>query len=477
VSDSGRQGRIRTGRIRGLLITAAAVGVTAVMLDAVAKGLGTTDDLPPMATTVIVLGLAAAALQIAVRVLAPWADPVIVPIAITAVGLGLTMISRLAAAAHASAVASGSRIPRFDTQAQLAWLTVGVIGFVAVLWFIRDHRVLERYQYVCGFVGLSLLAIPLVLPASISEVNGAKNWIRLGPLSVQPGEFAKLFLVVFFAGYLVNKREALALTSRRVLGVALPRGRDIAPLIVAWSAAMAIMFLSKELGGSVLLFSVFIAMLYLATERRGWLLVGAGLVVVGGVVAYMTFSHVRLRFDIWLHAFDPAYSNASYQLRQGLFGMANGGLLGTGLGQGRPQSIPFAKTDFIVPAIGEELGLAGVLALLCLYLLLVARSMRTALILRDPFGKLLAGGLAICVAVQVFVVVGGVTRLIPLTGLTTPLVSYGGSSLVANFVLLGLLARISHAARAPQSTVAAGPPTAPMAAVGATPRSPGGGAR
>jgi len=313
---------------------------------------------------------------------------------------------------------------------------------------VRDHRRLQRYTYTSMLVGLGLLALPSVLPARFSEVNGARNWIRFAGFSIQPGEFAKVLLVLFMAGFLVAKRDALALASRRVMGLDLPRGRDLGPVLVAWLVSVGLLVRGRDLGMSMLFFGFFIVMLYIATERLSWLFIGIVLFAAGTYAAYHLFAHVRARFDIWLHPFQYA-KTTGYQLVQGLFGFSAGGLLGTGLGSGRPDLVPFAKSDFIVATVGEELGLTGLMAILLVYVVIVTRGLRTALSVRDSFGKLLAAGLAVSLAVQVFVVVGGVMRLIPLTGITTPFLSYGGSSLVSNWALIALLLRISDSARRP----------------------------
>jgi cell division protein FtsW (lipid II flippase) len=300
-------------------------------------------------------------------------------------------------------------------------------------------------------VGLGLLLLPL-LPLIGTTINGARIWVRLLGFSFQPGELAKIVLLVFFAGYLVVKRDVLALASRRVVGIDLPRARDLGPVLVAWAASLGVLVFERDLGTSLLFFGVFVAMLYVATERLSWLLIGLALFMSGSFLAWTLFGHVRERVDIWLNAFAPRnVSDDSYQLVQGLFGMGTGGLLG----QGRPDIVPYAQTDFIVAAIGEELGLTGLMAVLVVYAIVVQRGLRTSIAVRDSFGKLLAAGLAFSIALQVFVVVGGVTRLIPLTGLTMPFLSYGGSSLVANWAIIALLLRISHAARRPA------PPPAP----------------
>ncbi len=386
--------------------------------------------------------------HIAVRKFAPYADPLLLPCAVLLNGLGLVMIHRLDLVAP-----KGNRS---DASLQLAWSAIAIIGFIAILVVIRDHRRLQRYTYTWMLLGLVLLVIPSILPARFSEVNGARNWIRFAGFSIQPGEFAKVLLVFFLAGFLVAKRDALTLASRRVLGIDLPRGRDLGPVLLAWLISVGLLVRGSDLGMSMLFFGFFIIMLYIATERLSWLLIGLLLFVGGTFAAYHAFAHVRERFLIWLHPFKYA-QGSSYQLVQGLYGFANGGVLGTGLGNGRPDLVPFAKSDFIVAAIGEELGLTGLMAILLIYVVIVARGLRASLSVRDSFGKLLAAGLSVCLAVQVFVVVGGVMRVIPLTGITTPFLSYGGSSLVSNWALLAILLCISNAARRPAPPASSAP--------------------
>jgi cell division protein FtsW (lipid II flippase) len=424
-----------------------AVGLVAAAYAAV--GYAQDNRVPPDAAR-YAAGFAAlfGAAHLGVRRLAPYADPLLLPVVALLNGLGLVLIHRLDLAGAARAHQLGRLLPRGDAPLQLAWTAVGVIFFLGVLLLIRDHRALQRYAYTAAAAGLLLLLIPAVLPARFSEVNGARLWIRVAGFSLQPSEFAKLSLEIFFAGYLVAKRELLALAGRRFLGLALPRGRDLGPVVVAWLASLAVLVREKDLGTSLLFFGIFVAMLYVATERGSWLLIGVALFSAGAYAAYHLFGHVRIRVDIWLHPFaDPA--GAGYQLVQGLFGLASGGVGGTGLGQGRPDTVPYASSDFITATIGEELGLAGLMAVLVLFALLVERGLRAGLAVRDPFGKLLSAGLSFGLALQVFVVVGGVTRLIPLTGLTLPFLSYGGSSLVANWALVALLLRISDAGRGP----------------------------
>ncbi len=438
-----------------LLVFAIAITLGAYAIVGVAHDNSVPGSLGVYGVGLVVLFVVA---HLALRRFAPYSDPLILPAAAALNGLGLVLIHRLDLAEADRARQLGHAVPRGDAPLQLAWTAIGLALFVAVLVLIRDHRVLQRYTYTAMAVGLLLLAIPAVLPASHSVVNGARAWIRFGGLSFQPGEVAKLLLEIFFAGYLVAKRDLLSLASRRFAGLDLPRGRDMGPVLLAWLASVAILARESDIGTSMLFFGTFIVMLYVATERRSWLAIGVGLFLVGTVFTYETVAHVRERFDIWLHAFSPKFvSDQSYQLVQGLFGLATGGLSGTGLGQGRPDIVPFAKTDFIVASIGEELGLAGLMAVLVLYGLIVARGLRAALAVRDSFGKLLAFGLAFGLALQVFVQVGGVTRLIPLTGMTLPLLSYGGSSLVANWMLVALLLRVSDAARRPAPAPVAPP--------------------
>jgi cell division protein FtsW (lipid II flippase) len=391
-------------------------------------------------------GLSLAGLMLAAYLVlakwAPWADPLILPIVTVINGLGLAMIYRLEADQ-----------PGASSTTQIMWTALGVVMFAGTLIVLRDHRMLQRMTYTAGAVGLILLAVPALLPGSLSEVQGAKIWIRIGGFSIQPGEFAKLALVVFFAGYLVAKRDVLALAGRRLFFIDLPRARDLGPVLVTWVVSIGVLVVEKDLGTSLLLFGTFIAMLYIATQRTSWVLIGLLLFGFGAYMAGLVFSHVGDRFQIWLDPGNPVFYQrdvgGSYQIMQGLFGLGAGGILGTGLGQGHPDLIPLAFSDFIFTATGEELGLTGLMALLMLYALLVQRGLRTSLAARDPFSKLLAGGLSFILAWQVFIIVGGVTNLIPLTGLVTPFMSQGGSALLANWILIALLVRMSDSARRP----------------------------
>jgi cell division protein FtsW (lipid II flippase) len=434
--------RRRRGAELFLLILALAVGLGAYA----AVGIGVEGEIPAdmVGYGSWLAGLTIVA-HIAIRFVAPYADPVLLPVVAALNGLGLAVIHRLDLAYEAADRAAG-----FAPQ-QLTWMTLGVGLFVVTLVVLRDHRTLMRFTYTSGLAAILLLLLPLV-PGVGKTINGARIWIGVGPFSFQPGEVAKVLLVVAFAGYLVLHRDALALAGRRILVVDLPRGRDLGPILGMWLISLGILVFQRDLGSSLLFFGLFLVMLYVATERPGWLVVGGTLFAAGAFLGYQAFGHVRIRFDTWLHPFDyyyPEDGGTSYQLVESMFGMGWGGMLGRGFGEGNPSRIPYAESDFIIGAIGEELGLTAILAVLLMYGLIVERGLRAALISRDGFGKLLATGLASIFALQVFVVVGGVTRLIPLTGLTTPFLSYGGSSLVANWVVIAILLRISDLARRP----------------------------
>jgi cell division protein FtsW (lipid II flippase) len=457
--------RVRPGRgvELGLLVPALALGVGAYAL----VGLNVTGSLPGnIAAYGAGMTVLALAMHVVLRLRAPYADPVILPATIALNGIGLAMIYRIDLAQ------STAEDPSTFANRQLVWTAVAVVLAGAVLVLLRDHRTLRRYTYTAMVAGLALVMLPLV-PGLGAVINGARIWVRLGGMSLQPAEFGKIALAVFFAGYLVTHRDTLALAGPKILGLHLPRLRDLGPIVVVWVGSLAVLVLERDLGTSLLFFGLFVAMLYLATERTSWIVLGLGLFLGGALLAARTFGHVAARFDGWLHAFDPEVFNretgGSFQLVTGLFGMASGGLFGAGWGQGRPDLVPYAESDFIVASLGEELGLTGLLAILLIYLVLAERGMRTAIGVRDGFGKLLAGGIAFVVAFQCFVVVGGVTRLIPLTGLTMPFLAYGGSSLLANWVIVALLLRISDNARRPAPTVEAyvdGAPSAPSTSDG-----------
>ena len=387
--------------------------------------------------------------HLVIRKVARYADPLLLPIVVLLNGLGLVMIHRLDLGLKQRAAEGGAQFGGPAAPTQVLWTAMGVVLFVVLLLVVRDHRVLQRYAYTLALIGVFLLVLPTVLPARFSEVNGARIWIRVAGFSLQPGEFAKILLTVFGASYLVAKRDVLALAGKRFLGIDFPRGRDFGPLLAAWLVCIGVLVRGHDLGTSLMFFGLFIVLLYVATERASWAIVGAVLFAGGAYVAYQLFGTVQTRVGVWLHAFSPAHIDDGFQLRESLFGLGTGGIFGTGLGGGHPELEPLPATDFIISSFGEEVGLFGIVGLLMLYVLFVARGLAAGLAVRDAFGKLLATGLSFLVALQLFVVVAGVTRLLPETGLTTPFLSYGGSSLLANYALLALLVRVSDAARRP----------------------------
>ena len=369
---------------------------------------------------------------------APKADQLLVPCSVLLSGLGLVMIHRIDLAQAQGFGAQAS----VDAPKQLVWLAVAVAALVAVLLVARDPTSLARYSYTAGFLGVVLIVAPALLPASVSEINGAKLWLRVGGLSIQPGEFAKLALTVFFAAYLIEKRDLLAGAGRRIGGLQLPRGRDLGPVLTVWALSVLILVSQKDLGMGFLLFGIFLACLYVATQRLSWVLIGLALFSVVAVGAFYALARIHTRVAVWLDPF--AYPDTGYQMRQSLFSLGTGGLFGTGLGGGHPNLVPLARTDFIIAAFGEETGLAGLTVIVLIYAILVSRMLRIAQLARDRFSKLLTAGLAITIGLQVFVIVAGVTNLLPETGLATPLLSYGGSALVANLILIGIAVRVSN---------------------------------
>lgn len=428
------------GRNVELVLVVAAVAI--VLLAYLNVELATSGTIPP-GTLALAGGYLALALgfHLVLRWRASYADPLMLPIITLLNGLGLVMIHRIDLA-HGKDIADGVALR------QLMWTAVAMVIAATVLIVLRDHRVLRRYTYLAGAIGFGLLLLPL-MPVIGTSIYGSRIWIQLGPFSFQPGEIAKIALAIFFAGYLVQTRDALSVAGRKVLGMTLPRARDLGPILVAWLASLAVLIFERDLGSSLLFFGLFVAMLYVATERVSWIAIGLTLFCAGAYLAYLVFGHVQTRVLLWLDTFSPEALQASDQLAKGLMGMASGGMFGTGLGRGRPDLTYFAESDFIVPSFGEEIGLIGLFAIFMLYALLVQRGLRTSLGTRDGFGKLLAAGLSFSVALQCFVVVGGVTRVIPLTGLTMPFLSSGGSSLLANWTLVAILLRISDHARRP----------------------------
>lgn len=381
--------------------------------------------------------------HLALRVVARDADPFIVPVATMLNGLGITMIHRIDLATGASGwSAAGVR--------QMAWTAIALLIAMAVLLLVRNYRVLLRYRYVAMLVGIILLTMPL-WPSIGKTVNGATLWVEIAGMTFQPGEIAKIALAIFFAGYLMTARESLQKVGTTLWGIRWPRVRDMGPLLIIWLVAMAVLVLQSDLGTSLLYFGLFLAMLYVATNRVLWLGLGGGLFGLGAIIAASQLGYVQDRISGWIDAFNPEIYEAvggSYQLVQGLFGFAEGGFIGQGLGQGQPSLVPLASSDYVVAALGEELGIVGIFGLLALYLLLVSRGFRVGFTGTDDFGRLLATGLGFVVALQVFIVIGGITRIIPVTGLTTPFLAAGGSSLVANWIIVALILRLSDDARA-----------------------------
>ncbi|QKV93759.1 FtsW/RodA/SpoVE family cell cycle protein [Streptomyces sp. NA02950] len=416
-------------------------------------GLALSDEMPSgMLSYGIGLGLLAGVGHLVVRKFAPYADPLLLPIATLLNGLGLVIIWRLDQSKRLAARAESiGQVYAAAAPKQLMYSAMGVALFVAVLILLKDHRILQRYTYISMAAALVLLVMPVFFPAKF----GARIWVTVGSFSIQPAEFAKIVIAVFFAGYLMVKRDALALASRRFMGLYLPRGRDLGPILVVWGMSILILVFETDLGTSLLFFGMFVVMLYVATERTSWIVFGL-LMSAAGAVGVATFEpHVQQRVDAWLDPFAAFKNGTSDQIAQALMSFGSGGVFGTGLGQGNSDLIGFAaNSDFILATVGEELGLAGTMAFLLLYGLIVERGVRTALAARDPFGKLLAIGLSAAFAIQIFVVAGGVMGLIPLTGMTMPFLAYGGSSVLANWALVAILIKISDTARRPAPTPA-----------------------
>ncbi|BDH69521.1 FtsW/RodA/SpoVE family cell cycle protein [Streptomyces albidoflavus] len=423
-------------------------------------GLAINDEIPTgLIGYGIGLGLLAGVGHIVVRRFAPYADPLLLPLATLLNGLGLVLIWRLDQSERLQQL-SHRAYGHFSPSApsQLMYSAIAIAFFVAVVIFLKDHRILQRYTYISMVGAIILLLLPLV-PGLGADVFGAKIWINVGGFTVQPGEFAKIVIAIFFAGYLMVKRDALALASRRFMGLYLPRGRDLGPILMIWAVSLLVLIFENDLGTSLLFFGMFVIMLYVATERTSWIVIGLGMAAAGAVGVASFAHHVQARVNAWLDPFSCyETSDACQQIGQSVMSFGSGGVLGTGLGQGDSDLIGFAaNSDFIFSTVGEELGLAGVMAFFLLYALIIERGARTALAARDPFGKLFAIGLTGAFALQVFVVAGGVMGLIPLTGMTMPFLAYGGSSVLANWALVAILIRISDTARRPAPAPAPSP--------------------
>jgi cell division protein FtsW (lipid II flippase) len=429
---------LRLAKRRGVELSLLVCAVLISVYGYVDVGLARNNAVPPDAAGYGAgLGVLALLAHLAVRFRAPYADPLLLPIAVLLNGLGLVLIYRLDLETPSDRAA----------PAQLVWSALGVALFITVVALLRDHRVLQRYAYLSVAAALVLMTVPIFFPA----VNGARIWIRNGQLSFQPGEFAKILLAVFFAAYLAANRNALAYTGRRIWKLQLPTGRVLGPIVAIWLLSVGVLVLERDLGTSLLFFGLFVIMLYVATGRTGWIAVGLVLAAAGAFAVGSLEPHVHSRVEDWLAPFATIDAGQGPgQVAQSLFAFAAGGMFGAGLGLGHSVLIGFAaKSDFILATAGEELGLVGLTAIFLLYALMVGRGYRAGLALRDPFGRLLAVGLASILALQVFVIAGGVMGLIPLTGMAMPFLAQGGSSVVTNWVIVALLIRVSDSARAP----------------------------
>jgi len=424
-----------------LLLLVVAAGICAGAIVLVQLGATGAVDASVLVAGSAVLGLGLI-FHLVLRVVAREADPFLLPIALTLNGIGISMIYRIDLAYGREGWAA------FGIK-QIAWTVMAMTIALVALIVVRNYRVLSRYRYIAMFVSIALLLLPLI-PGLGREGLNARVWIDIGPFSFQPGEIAKITLAIFFAGYLVTARDNLSLMGPKILGMRFPRARDLGPILIVWVVAMGVLIFQRDLGTSLLYFGLFLVMIYIGTGRGSWIVLGLTMFLGGAIVASTFLGYVQGRFRAWLNPFDPAEYTAdggSFQLVTGLFGFANGGLVGTGLGQGRPQTTPLAESDYIFASLGEELGLAGIFAILALYLLLVSRGFRIGFVGQDDFGRMLGVGIAFVIALQVFVVMGGVTRVIPLTGLTAPFMAAGGSSLVANWIIVALLLRLSDSVR------------------------------
>ncbi|MDY5785608.1 FtsW/RodA/SpoVE family cell cycle protein [Corynebacterium sp.] len=377
--------------------------------------------------------------HLAICYAAPYADQVLLPVVATLNAIGLVIIYRLDLAERPGYGALADR--------QILWSAAGIVLLVATLLILRDHKSLQRYSYLLGLAGLIFLALPLVWPQP-PDFADARIWIWLGPFSIQPGEFSKILLLIFFAQLLAQKRSLFTVAGKRFLGLSFPRLRDLAPIMVVWAIAILIMGISNDFGPALLLFATVLSMVYFATSRTSWLIIGVGLVAAGGYAVYQVSAKIQERVNNFI---DPLahYDTTGYQPAQALFGLSWGGVTGTGLGYGHPDMVPVAHSDYILAAVGEELGLVGLAAVLLLFAVFTTRGYHAALQVRDSYGTLLAAGLSTTIVIQIFVVAAGISALMPMTGLTTPFMSAGGSSIMANYILLGILLRISNSANRP----------------------------
>ncbi|PJM74454.1 cell division protein FtsW [Bifidobacterium simiarum] len=435
---------IRRLRQASLLILSAAI----VLLGFFQMFMRVQNGIPTRYITLLaVTGLLFAVFWGVLSKLQPYSAETILPCVLLLCGIGILMIARIDNQRVLLGAKSSNLAPN-----QLIWLCVALVLCTVLVAFLRDYRILRRFSYVSMVVGLALLLSPMI-PGLGMEIQGARIWIGIGSHSLQPAEFAKLFLAFFFAAYLFDHRDQLAVGGKKVMGFQLPRIKDLGPILVVWAVCMGVLVMQHDLGTSLMFFAMFVSMLYVATGRKSWIVIGLAAFVIGAVLAASLFSHVGNRVNAWLHPFDSKVYLAiggSQQLVQGIFGLATGGLMGVGLGQGHPTSTPLSWSDFIYSSLGEELGMTGLFAILALYLIIISAGMVTAMKIKDGFGKLLASGLVFTMAFQVFTVVGGITLVIPLTGLTLPYMAAGGSSLIANCILASLLMVISNAANKPE---------------------------
>ncbi len=412
----------------GLLVLASIITVAAYGLTSLGRAASLPADIGPFLGIVVALLMLG---HLLVRFFAPQADGLLLPIAALLNGFGYVMIARL-------------NPDLADSQS--AWTFIGLMAFGLTLMVLDDPRRLQPYRYSLALAGVIVLLLPLI-PGLGVEINGARIWLHIGPFSIQPGEFAKILLAAFLAGYLVDKRELLMVSNRRLGPLHLPDFKHFGPLLLAWGVALLVMVAQRDLGSSLLFFTLFVVMVYLATSRVAYVLTGIMMFGLGATVAYQLFDHVQRRVEIWIDPFADS-KNRGFQIVEAAFALADGGLTGTGLGRGTPGKIPYASTDMIFAAFGEELGLVGATAILIMFLFLITAGFRVATQAVSPFEQLLAGGLTALLGFQAFVIIGGVLRVLPLTGVTLPFVSYGGSSLISNYVILAILVRISQRANA-----------------------------
>ncbi|GAA3523936.1 FtsW/RodA/SpoVE family cell cycle protein [Corynebacterium pilbarense] len=443
-------------RSRELLLLLFATGLLALMLFGLETSQGRTLSTEMLYIIGGFMGVYAIA-HVAIAFLAPYADQVMLPVVALLNAVGLVVIYRLDLAER----------PGYGPLAerQMLWSLVGVGLMVLTLVVIRDHKSLSRYSYLLGLVGLILLALPLVWPQP-PGYEEARIWLWLGPFSIQPGEFSKILLLIFFAQLLAQKRALFTVAGKRFLGMTFPRVRDLAPILMVWAIAILIMGISNDFGPALLLFATVLGMVYFATGRASWLFIGVGLVAVGGYAVYQVSSKIQERVSNFIDPFAD-FDGIGNQPANALISLSWGGITGTGLGYGHPELVPVAHSDYILAALGEELGFVGIAAVLSLFAVFITRGFRTAMQARDSYGKLLASGLALTIVIQIFVVAGGVSAMLPMTGLTTPFMSAGGSSVMANYILLGLLLRISNSANRPADYDAVAAGTARPEAVGA----------